>query len=196
MKKYTLSNFRFYGFSQFWFRSYTIKNISVQWISVEQQAKGNQHKFGALENSMAPRFVNILVHKHQCSLSKLNLRHFLQFRGYLLKYGSEKKGSSLYKCSILLGFILSKNLRGLRFYLLIKVQSATSLVFFDIQNQEDRAFKSEEPFSSDQYFSRYEFELEFSGLSRAKQSQVDLGHFNFQAETKLTIHTDNMYVKK
>ena len=30
-----------------------------------------------------------------------------------LKYGSEEKGSSLYKCSILLGFILSKNLRGL-----------------------------------------------------------------------------------
>ena len=31
----------------------------------------------------------------------------------ILKYGSEEKGSSLYKCSILLGFILSKNLRGL-----------------------------------------------------------------------------------
>ena len=31
----------------------------------------------------------------------------------VLKYGSEEKGSSLYKCSILLGFILSKNLRGL-----------------------------------------------------------------------------------
>ena len=46
-----------------------------------------------------------------------------------LKYGSEEKGSSLYKCSILLGFILSKNLRGLWFYLLIKVQNATSLVF-------------------------------------------------------------------
>ena len=30
-----------------------------------------------------------------------------------LKYGSEEKGSSLYKCSILLGFIMSKNLRGL-----------------------------------------------------------------------------------
>ena len=32
---------------------------------------------------------------------------------FTLKYGSEEKGSSLYKCSILLGFILSKNLRGL-----------------------------------------------------------------------------------
>ena len=46
-----------------------------------------------------------------------------------LKYGSEEKGSSLYKCSILLGFILSKNPRGLWLYLLIKVQNATSLVF-------------------------------------------------------------------
>ena len=29
------------------------------------------------------------------------------------KYGSEEKGSSLCKCSILLDFIMSKNLRGL-----------------------------------------------------------------------------------
>ena len=46
-----------------------------------------------------------------------------------LKYGSEEKGSSFCKCSILLGFIVSKKLRGLWFYLLIKVQNATSLVF-------------------------------------------------------------------
>jgi hypothetical protein len=31
----------------------------------------------------------------------------------ILKYGSEEKGSLLYKCSILLGYILLKNLRGL-----------------------------------------------------------------------------------
>ena len=31
----------------------------------------------------------------------------------VLKYGSEEKGSSLCRCSILLGFIMSKNLRGL-----------------------------------------------------------------------------------
>ena len=31
----------------------------------------------------------------------------------LLKYGSEEKGSSLCRCFILLGFILSKNLKGL-----------------------------------------------------------------------------------
>ena len=47
----------------------------------------------------------------------------------LLKYRSEEKGSSFCKCSILLGFIMSKKLRGLWFYLLIKVQNATSLVF-------------------------------------------------------------------
>ena len=47
----------------------------------------------------------------------------------LLKYGSEKKGSSFCRFSILLGFIMSKNLRGLWFYLVIKVQNATSLVF-------------------------------------------------------------------
>ena len=50
----------------------------------------------------------------------------------LLKYGSEKMGSLFYRCSILLGFIKSKNLRGLWIYLLMKVQNATSLVFFDI----------------------------------------------------------------
>ena len=58
----------------------------------------------------------------------------------LLKYGSEEKGSSLYKCSILLGFIMSKNLRCLWFYLLIKVQNATSLVFWHRKTQENRAF--------------------------------------------------------
>ena len=31
----------------------------------------------------------------------------------ILKYGSEEKGSCFYKCSIFLGFIMSKNLRGL-----------------------------------------------------------------------------------
>ena len=36
----------------------------------------------------------------------------------LLKYGSEEKGSSLYKCSSLLGFILSKKLERLRSELL------------------------------------------------------------------------------
>ena len=46
-----------------------------------------------------------------------------------LKYGSEEKGSWLCICFILLGFIMSKKLRGLWFYLLIKVQNATSLVF-------------------------------------------------------------------
>ena len=52
----------------------------------------------------------------------------------LLKYGSEEKGSSLCRCFILLGFIMSKNLRGLWFYLLIKVQNATSLVLLTWKN--------------------------------------------------------------
>ena len=72
----------------------------------------------------------------------------------LLKYGFEEKSSSLYKCSIVLGFILSKNLRGLWFYLLIKVQNATSLVFFDIKKpRRIEHLQREEPFSSDPYFS-------------------------------------------
>ena len=37
----------------------------------------------------------------------------LPFGKSTLKYGSEEKGSSLCRCSILLGFIMSKNLRGL-----------------------------------------------------------------------------------
>ena len=48
---------------------------------------------------------------------------------YVLKYGSGEKGSWFCRCSILLGFVMSKNLRGLWFYFLIKVQNATSLVF-------------------------------------------------------------------
>ena len=52
----------------------------------------------------------------------------------VLKYGSEEKGSSLCKCSTLLGYIMSKNLKVLWFYLLIKVQNATSLVFLTKQN--------------------------------------------------------------
>ena len=51
------------------------------------------------------------------------------FHSEPLKYGSEEKSSSFCKCSILLGFIMSKKLRGLWFYLLIKVQNATSIVF-------------------------------------------------------------------
>ena len=49
------------------------------------------------------------------SVVKKKVSDFNQFfeAKCFLKYGSEEKGSSLYKCSILLGFILSKNLRGL-----------------------------------------------------------------------------------
>ena len=37
---------------------------------------------------------------------------------YILKYGSEEKGSPLCKCSILLGFFMSKKLERLRSELL------------------------------------------------------------------------------
>ena len=66
-------------------------------------------------------FLNTLPIKSLCNVNVLSIN--------LLKYGSEEKGSSLRRCSVLLGFIMSKNLRGLWFYLLIKVQNATSLVF-------------------------------------------------------------------
>ena len=47
----------------------------------------------------------------------------------LLKYSSQERNYLFYECSPLLGFIMSKKLRGLWFCLLIKVQNATSLVF-------------------------------------------------------------------
>ena len=52
--------------------------------------------------------------------------------------GSEKIVCWLCRFSILLGFIVSKNQKGLWFYLLIKVQNATSLVFWLDKTQEDR----------------------------------------------------------
>ena len=47
------------------------------------------------------------------SILPKNERETVNFCPSLLRYGSEEKDSSLYKYSILLGFILSKNLRGL-----------------------------------------------------------------------------------
>ena len=43
---------------------------------------------------------------------KIFIKYIVKVNGFL-KYGSEEKGSSLCRCSILLGFIMSKNLRGL-----------------------------------------------------------------------------------
>ena len=60
--------------------------------------------------------------------SRLSASNFKSF-SQSLKYGSEEMGSSLCRCSSLLGVIMSKNLRGLWFCVLIKVQNATSLVF-------------------------------------------------------------------
>ena len=70
---------------------------------------------------------------------------------YLLKYGSKEKGSSLYKCSIILGFILSKK----RFVILSSDKSSERNLFsfFDIKKpRRIEHLQSEEPFSSDPYF--------------------------------------------
>ena len=50
---------------------------------------------------------------------------YFEFANHL-KYRSEEKSSSFCKCSILLGFIMSKKLKGLWFYLLLQ----STLVFF------------------------------------------------------------------
>ena len=47
----------------------------------------------------------------ECEPNSANYRN--KILAFILKYGSEEKGSSLCRCSILLGFIMSKNLRGL-----------------------------------------------------------------------------------
>ena len=46
-----------------------------------------------------------------------------------LKYGSEEKGSSFCKCSILLGFIMSKKQAGLCSELLLEDKIPNFLVF-------------------------------------------------------------------
>ena len=46
-----------------------------------------------------------------------------------LKYGSEEKGSSLCKCSILLGYFMSKKLERLRYELLLE-DKITNLLGF------------------------------------------------------------------
>jgi hypothetical protein len=46
-----------------------------------------------------------------------------------LKYGSEEKGSSLYRCSILLGFIMSKKQERLRSELLSEGKITNLLSF-------------------------------------------------------------------
>ena len=46
------------------------------------------------------------------------INYLLSFRDFYLKYRSEEKGSSLCKCSILLGFFMSKKQERLRSELL------------------------------------------------------------------------------
>ena len=73
----------------------------------------------------------------------------------MLKYGSEEKGSSLCKCSILLGFIMSKKPK--RFVILSSDKSSERNLssFFDIKKpRRVEHLQSEEGFSSDPYFSK------------------------------------------
>ena len=79
-------------------------------------------------------------------------------------------GSSLCRCSSLLGFIMSKNLRGLWFYLLIKVQNAT---------RRKEHLQSEEPISSDPYFRYFTYQFIAWSLwhyarSRAKSPMISV----------------------
>ena len=58
------------------------------------------------------------MHLNLPERKQMSLRPQIQNLDDILKYGSEEKGSSLYKCSSLLGFILSKKLERLRSELL------------------------------------------------------------------------------
>ena len=70
-----------------------------------------------------------------------------------LKYGSEEKGSSLYKCSILLGFILSKKRKMFEILSSDKSSERNLSSFFDMKKpRRIEHLQSEEPFSSDPYF--------------------------------------------
>ena len=74
-------------------------------------------------------------------LSKRSHHDLLEPVCIILKYGSEEKGSSLYKCSILLGFLFVKKPK--RFVILSSDKSSDRNLssFFDIKKtQEDRAF--------------------------------------------------------
>ena len=53
----------------------------------------------------------------------------LEMAIYVLKYGSEEKGSSLCRCSTLLGFIMSKKQERLR-YELLSEDKITNLLGF------------------------------------------------------------------
>ena len=71
-----------------------------------------------------------------------------------LKYGSEEKGSSLCKCSILLEFFYVKKTREVAFWTFIRRWNHKPLRFFDIiKPRRMEHLQSEEPFSSDPYFS-------------------------------------------
>ena len=70
-----------------------------------------------------------------------------------LKYGSEEKGSSFCKCSILLGLIMSKKIKKFVISSSDKSSERNLSCFFDIiKPRRIEHLQKEEPFSSDPYF--------------------------------------------
>ena len=108
----------------------------------------------------------------------------------LLKYGSEEKGSSFYKCSILLGFILSNR----RFVILSSDKSSKRNLscFFDMKKtRRIEHLQNEEPFSSDPYFSNLNYLLACVSLSkdchRYENKYANSMHFILRLKRKANI---------
>ena len=102
--------------------NWTILSVHCSWCqAAEPRLAWNQLK--STEKLSSKKSLNLLLWLWT------DFKSWWKLLENVLKYRSEEKGSSLCRCSSLLGFIMSKNLRGLWFYLLIKVQNATSLVF-------------------------------------------------------------------
>ena len=91
--------------------------------------------FGWMSWQINFKIVNIYTAERQLTAPKI------------LKYGSEEKGSSLCRCSILLGSIMSKKQERLRSELL-----SEDKIFDIIKPRRIEHLQSEEPFSSDPYF--------------------------------------------
>ena len=103
-----------------------------------EQSSATQKQHPNVYTTYTPDHISL---SHACFIIQMAIL-FMRFRAQIkiymvtptlknrpLKYGSEEKGSSLCKCSILLGFLCQKNQRGcfLNFYQ--KIKSQTSQVF-------------------------------------------------------------------
>ena len=93
------------------------------------------------------------------SMSHLSQRtsepaYYIEDCRILVKYGSEEKGSFFCKCSILLGFIMSKKTKRFVISSSDKSSERNLSCFFDIiKPRRIEHLQKEEPFSSDPYFS-------------------------------------------